>query len=150
MPLDANKLKALVAQTLAAAKKTAGAAADVRVSASSRRAANTRFAMNSIISAGDVDETTISCTIALGKRHAASTTNQTDAQSIKDMVERALRMAKLAPEDPEWMAPLKAQKYVKVPGDHDPATQKLAAPVRAQAAKAAIAAAEKDGLNLAG
>ena len=83
------------------ARSAKGAAAVATLSAEA--SGNTRFAVNEITSSGDVERLTLSVTIQYGQRAATATTNQLDDRAIDDVVARARRMAKLAPENPELM-----------------------------------------------
>src|SRR5205823_14934568 len=85
-----------------------------------------------------------------GKRHARATTTRTDSASLDALVERAVAMAKLAPENPEWMGVLGAQPIKPVPAAWDDAAAKLAADARAKSAKNAIEHCEKRGAVGAG
>jgi predicted Zn-dependent protease len=112
---------------------------DCFASLSANRHGNTRFAVNEISSSSDVEKQTLSVTIQIGKRQASATTNQLDERSLVDVVERAKRMAKLAPENPEALPPLGRQTYKAVPGASDPATANLTPAARAKAVGAALA-----------
>jgi predicted Zn-dependent protease len=149
MILDPKRVQALIGDVLGIARKAAPRA-DVSVSVSSSRDANTRFARNEITSAGDVDSTTVSVTVALGKRAASTTTNQTDRAALVEVVERATRLAEIAPEDPEQMPLLGPQKYVRSPDAWDAATRNLGAETRARAAQNAIEQARAQKLSIAG
>ncbi len=130
--------------------KRAAPEAEVLVKARRAREANTRFARNEITSNGDVDETTLEVRIAMGQRHASAETNQLDTESLRNLVARAVAMARLAPEDPESMPMLGAQRYATVGAAFDTPTFALDAPARAHAANASIAAATAKGLQGAG
>jgi predicted Zn-dependent protease len=130
----------LLAAVLAAAARL-DPRAEVRVSLWSGRSANTRFARSEVTSCGDVQEDRLSVTVALGKRHASATLNQIDAGSVRETVERAYRMARVSPEDPESLPLLGRRRYLAVPSSHDPAVERLSAKERATAVKNAIDAA---------
>lgn len=149
MALDEATSKKLLAGVIATAKKLEPGA-EIRASLSSGRAANTRFARGGITSTGDVAETTLTIALAFGKRHAHTVTNQLDPRSVAEAIGRVRAMAKLAPEDPEYMPPLGPQKYLNVPGAYDPALDTLDAAARADAAKASLTAAKGAGVNIAG
>ena len=131
---------------------TIGANKGVTASASlrSERAGNTRFARNEITSTGDVERVTLSVTAHIGQKSATATTNQLDDTTINDLVARVLRMARLAPDNPEAMQPLGKQTYLKAPSASDGPTANLAASARAKAAGDAIAAADAAGVEIAG
>src|SRR5574341_232986 len=149
MSLETDNVSTLVDAVIVQARRAAPGA-DVYVSITSGRSANTRFARNQITSTGDVDETKVSVGIAFGKRYAAATTNQVDAASMRRAIDQAARLAKLAPEDPERMPPLGAQRYAASTAAYDQATARLRAESRADAARTACTAAEAAGLQIAG
>jgi predicted Zn-dependent protease len=105
------------------------------------RAQNTRFAAGEITTAGDTDISDVVLTVALGTRHATTTTTETDPSRLEPLVERALAMAKLAPEDPEWVPVLGPQKYATT-DEWDEATATLGHEHRAKAAREIIAQAD--------
>ncbi len=147
--LGEKELKKITGEVLQLAGKAAPGS-EAFVSVSSTRSANTRFAENQITSTGDVEETSVNVTIAKGKRQATAASNQTDAASLRSVVDRAAEMARIAPEDPERMPVLPKQKYGKSPSAFDDATAKLAGSARALAAAAAIEAAGAAGVKAAG
>ncbi len=131
---------------LANATKGVDALASVRTS----HGGNTRFAVNEMTSSSEIDRIDLTLTVQLGKRSASATTNQLDAASLDALVSRVIRMAKLAPENPEQMPPLGSQKYVAVKGAEDAGTAKLSPEARAKAVAAALAATDTSKLVLAG
>ena len=98
-------------------RKPAGAEVLVRVRIS--QTGHTRFARSEITSTGDVDGVGVTVEVAYGKRIASADGNQTDPASLRGLVERAARLAKLAPENPEKMPLLGPQKYVNAPAAFD-------------------------------
>jgi predicted Zn-dependent protease len=147
--LGEKDLKKISGEVLRLAGKVA-AGSEAFVAVSSSRAANTRFAESEITSTGDVDETSVTVTIGKGKRQATAVINQTDAASLRTVVDRAAEMARIAPEDPERMPVLGKQKYTKSPDAFDEATAKLDGAARANAAAAAIEAATGAGVKAYG
>ncbi|MBA3455493.1 MAG: TldD/PmbA family protein [Deltaproteobacteria bacterium] len=111
---------------------------------------NTRFAVNEITSSSDVELLTLSVNVGYGKRSATATTNQLDDRSIDDVVARASRMARLAPENPEAMPPLDKQKYITVKGARDGKTVELSPSERAKAAFSVISAGDAAKVQIAG
>jgi predicted Zn-dependent protease len=149
MALDEKRSRKLTSDVLAIAREVAPGAA-VTVSVSSGRSANTRFARNQITSTGDVEETSVSVEIAFGKRHAATTTNQTAPAALRIAVEHAAMLARLAAEDPESMPPLPSQQYLATPSAFDARTDALGAATRAAAADVAVRSARDKSLLVAG
>ncbi|HEU0036945.1 MAG TPA: TldD/PmbA family protein [Kofleriaceae bacterium] len=147
LPTEAEA-RQLATRVLAAVRRIKTADGNVRLSAT--RAGNTRFAVNEITSSADVDRVELSVTVQLGKRAATATTNQLDDRSVADVVDRAHRMAKLAPENPEAMPALGAQIYKRAKAAADPATVKLTPDARAKAAGAAIASGDGAKVAIAG
>ena len=84
---------------------------EARVNISSGVHGNTRFAQNQISTAGDVYDATLTFTSAFGKRVASATTNRFDDDALKQVVETSERLARLVPEDPEYMGELDPQQY---------------------------------------
>ncbi len=96
-----------------------------------------RFAANTVTTSGETDDISIRFTAYQGQRHASASANQLDDASLERVVEQAERLAKLAPEDPEYLPPLGPQQYTPVRG-FVASTAHLAAKARAEAAGKAI------------
>jgi predicted Zn-dependent protease len=111
---------------------------------------NTRFAVNEITSSSDVERLSLSVTAQFGLRSATATTNQLDDRSIDDVVARATRMAKLAPDNPEGLPPLERQRYPAVTAARDGRTADLSPKERAAAAAAVIKAGDAAKVQIAG
>ena len=119
-----------------------------RVNITSEWSGNTRFADASITTSGGVTDTTLTVTITIGRRRASASTNVLDDASLKRTVDLAARLARLSPEDPEFMPELGAQSYAPVDAFVE-RTADLNAETRASAVKrvvdAAIAAGKPAG-----
>jgi predicted Zn-dependent protease len=139
-----------IGEKLLAVVNTFAHGADAIVHLDDGRSTSLRFASNEITTAVDRDAGNVSLEVAIGKRHAKATTTRTDAESLAALADRAISMAKLAPENPEWMGVLGAQTIKPVPGAHDPAAARLDADARAKAARGAIEHCEKRGAIGAG
>ncbi len=111
---------------------------------------NTRFAVNEITSSSDVERLTLAVTVQFGQRSATAVTNQLDDRSIDDVVGRAARMARLAPENSEAMPPLARQTYIAVKGARDGKTIELSPKERAKAVGSVIAAGDAAKVQIAG
>ena len=110
---------------------------------------NIRFARNDVSTSGVVDDASLAVQVAFGKRSASSTINQFDDASLLRVVRRAEELARLAPENPEFMPDVDKQDYT--PSDtYNTATAALDAGARARVARGAIESARKDGLVAAG
>ncbi|MQA89393.1 MAG: hypothetical protein GEU90_04030 [Gemmatimonas sp.] len=84
---------------------------EARVNISSGLDGNTRFAVNQISTSGETRNATVSLTSAFGTRLGSATTNAFDDDSLRRAVETSERIARLAPEDPEYMGQLEPQTY---------------------------------------
>mgnify|MGYP003641778029 FL=1 len=72
---------------------------------------NIRFALNNVSTSGIVDDVNLSVQVAFGKRMGTATINQFDDASLERVVRRAEELARLAPENPEFMPAVEAQTY---------------------------------------
>ncbi|HAV36905.1 MAG TPA: peptidase C69 [Massilia sp.] len=119
------------------------------VSIGGKRAGNIRFARNAVSTAGLTDDTSLTVRVAFGKRQGTASINEFDDKSLERVVRRAEELARLAPENPEFMpAVSKAEfrasnTFVQKTADIDPE-------IRAQAAAYSIEACRKKGLVAAG
>jgi predicted Zn-dependent protease len=107
-----------------------------RVNISSGEEGNTRFAVNQISTAGDVLDATVNVTSAFGRRTASATTNRFDDDSLRRVVEVSEQLARLSPENPEYLGELGAQTYPEIDSVF-PSTADLT-PDRRAAAVAAV------------
>jgi predicted Zn-dependent protease len=74
---------------------------------------NIRFARNSLSTNGFTDGLSVSINSNIGRKSGSVTTNRFDDASIKDAVARAEEIARLSPENKEFMPPLGPQTYSK-------------------------------------
>jgi len=142
-------LNAVKDQLLALVKKRA-AGAEASVALELGREANTRFAAGDITTAGDTDIASVALTLAFGKRHATSTTSQFDPGALESLVDRVSVMAKLLPEDAEYMPVLGPQTYGPGGNQFDEATASVSNEKRAAAAREAIAGCDAQNVIGAG
>lgn len=122
---------------------------EARVNLQSGLEGNTRFAVNQITTAGDVENTTFTVTSAFGTREASATTNRLDDEGLREVVAASERLARLAPENPERMPELGPQAFDSVPA-HFESTARLEPGRRARIASVAIGPAAERGLVAAG
>lgn len=139
--LSRDEAEALARRTLGFVTTPDGA----RVNVASGSRGNSRFAVNQVSTGGDNYDTAVTVTAYAGRRSAASTTNQLDDASLRRTVEMAERLARLAPEDPEFLPELGPQEYQAGRGWSD-ATAALDPAGRADAVRAITAPAAKAGL----
>ena len=142
--IDAEFLSEAQARALAHRVLSFAKADETRVNINSGWSGNTRFAGNEITTSGGTTNTSVTVSSSIGKRHASSSTNILDDESLKRTVDLAERLARLSPEDPESMPELGPQEYAPVKGYFD-GTADLTPETRAAAAKRAIETAEQVG-----
>jgi len=119
---------------------------EARVNIVSGVEANTRFAGNQITTSGEAQNASISVSSAFGRRIGSATTNRFDDASIRRVVEMSERLARLAPEDPEYLGQLGEQRYPEVRHPWFEATANLDAEQRVAAILEVTRAAEARGL----
>src|SRR5690606_351301 len=138
--LSRDEAKALADRILAMSR-----ADQARVNINSGSQGNTRFAVNQISTAGDVTNATATISSAFGKRVASVTTNRFDDESLRRAVEMSERLARLVPEDPEYLGELGPQDAPDVPSVVE-STANLTPEARARAVTQISARAAERGL----
>lgn len=118
---------------------------DARVTLASSTHGNTRWARNQVSTSGDSYDATINVTSAFGKKVASAGTNRFDDESLRNVVQTSERLARLVPEDPEYMGELGAQTYPEGHGYFE-STAALSPEQRAAAVKAVADASDRQGL----
>jgi predicted Zn-dependent protease len=86
-------------------------AEECRVVIRGTRTGNIRYAQNSVSTAGLVENTELTVSVAFGKRQGTSTINEFDDKSLEKAVRRAEDVARLAPENPEFMPAVGKQQF---------------------------------------
>jgi len=76
---------------------------------------NVRFALNNISTSGIVSDAVLAISSAFGQRSGTATVNEFDDASLERAVRRAEELARLAPENPEYMPVLAKQTYKPSP-----------------------------------
>jgi predicted Zn-dependent protease len=122
---------------------------ECRVVLTGSRKGNVRYARNSVSTAGLNEDTQLQVSVAFGKRQGAATINQFDDKSLETVVRRAEEVARLAPENPEFMPAIGKQEF-KPTATYNPAAESFNPEYRADVAFASIDAARKKGLVAAG
>jgi predicted Zn-dependent protease len=110
---------------------------------------NIRYARNSVSTAGSVSNLTLVVQSNFGLRSGTATINEFDDTSLEKVVRRSEELAKLSPENPEFMPPLEPQKYLESKAYFE-STAKIDAPYRAKAAASSIEPSRKNKLIAAG
>ena len=110
---------------------------------------NIRYARNSVSTAGKVADTSLVVQAAFGKKMGTSTINEFDEASLKKVVQRAEELARLAPENPEYMGVLDPQEYDESP-TFSQSTADITPEYRAEVAARSIEPARSKDITAAG
>jgi Predicted Zn-dependent proteases and their inactivated homologs len=110
---------------------------------------NIRFALNNVSTSGIVDNTELAVQVAFGKRVGVATINEFDDASLERVVRRAEDLARLAPENPEFMPAIGKQQYRATPTWSE-STAAIDPEFRARVAADSIAPCRGNGLVAAG
>lgn len=121
----------------------------VAISINGGSSSNLRFARNTVTTSGTSNDTNISLSVTFGKKTGRYSFNQFDDKSLQNAVQRAEELAKLAPEDPEYMPPLGPQTYPDVKAYYQSTTD-ISPEYRAKIAKDCIELAAGKNLIAAG
>ena len=111
---------------------------------------NIRYARNSVSTSGEDSNIVLAVQSYYGKKSGSATINEFDDASLEKVVRRAEELAKLAPENPEFMEPLPQQSYGPESKTFSEATAKITPDFRAQAAADSINPAASKDITAAG
>ncbi|HEU4628545.1 MAG TPA: TldD/PmbA family protein [Gemmatimonadaceae bacterium] len=115
---------------------------ETRVNLRAGWSGNTRFAGGEITTAGSTTDTAVTITSTIGRRRASASTNVLDDAGLQRVVQQAERLARLAPEDPEFLPELGPQQYVSVDAYAD-STADLTPEARATAVQRVLGGARE-------
>ena len=121
----------------------------LEASLSGNQRGNIRYARNTVSTSGVNDNISLGVTANFGKKSASSTINEFDDESLRKVVKRAEELAKLAPENPEFMEPLGPQEF-KDSKTYYKSTADISPEYRAEVAKSSIVPAKAKGVTAAG
>ena len=110
---------------------------------------NIRYARNSVSTSGATSDTTLVVQSNFGQKMGTATINEFDEASLKKVVRRSEELAKLAPDNPEFMDILGPQKYLKTKAFFN-STAEVTPEYRAQAAANSIQPCKQKDLVAAG
>ena len=142
--LTKEEAKRLIDKVLAFSK-----ADEMSVSLNGGRTGNIRYARNSVSTSGESTDLSLAVTAVFGKRSGTSTINEFDDASLEKTVRRAEEIARLAPENPEYVSMLGPQIYSDT-STYSESTAKINPDFRANAAFNSIDPCSKKNLTAAG
>ncbi|RZM29835.1 MAG: TldD/PmbA family protein, partial [Pedobacter sp.] len=143
--LTKEQAKVLLTKVLSYSK-----ADECEVNISGSDGGNIRYARNSVNTSGAVSTTSLVVSSSFGKKSGVATINEYDDASLEKVVRRSEELAKLAPENPEYMPFLPQQEY----GPDSPTFSQVTANVgpkeRADAVAQSLKVSKEGKLNAAG
>ncbi len=142
--LTKEEAKKIIDKVLSYAK-----ADETAVSLSGGRTGNIRYARNSVSTSGESNNLALAVTSVFGKRSGTATINEFDDASLEKTVQRAEEIARLAPENPEYMPMLGPQTYLST-NPYSESTAKIDPDYRAKAAFDSLDPCRKKNLTAAG
>ncbi|MBW8368185.1 MAG: TldD/PmbA family protein [Arenimonas sp.] len=110
---------------------------------------NIRFALNNVSTSGIVSDSQLIVQAAFGKREGIATINEFDDAALERVVRRAEDLARLAPENEEYMPALEKQAYTPSP-TFNAATAAISPELRAKVAADSIDPCKASKLIAAG
>ncbi|HEV7330418.1 MAG TPA: DNA gyrase modulator [Flavisolibacter sp.] len=104
--LNEQEAKTLIDKILSYSK-----ADEISVTLNGGRTGNIRYARNTVSTNGETDNLSFSITSVFGKKSGTATGNEFDDASLEKAVRRSEEVAKLAPDNPEYLPALGPQQY---------------------------------------
>ena len=142
--LTEKEAKAILKKVLAFSK-----ADECECNLNGQLSGNVRYARNTVTTAGEISDLTLAVQSTFGKQNGVATINEFDDASLEKVVRRSEELAKLAPENPEYMPFHKPQKYLKTSTSFK-STATVTPEDRAQAADDSISPSKKNKLVASG
>ncbi len=109
----------------------------------------TRFANNQIIQNVNQRRGTLAITVAFGRQHGTATTTDFTAGAVRETLAQAERIARISPEDPEYLPPVGPQSYLSLPTSR-PESSAAGPARRLDYVREAIGQCKMENLNAAG
>src|SRR5712692_11972154 len=136
-------------QVFSMVKEFAREANEIEITLSNNIGEYLRFGNNELGQSQYTRSRNLSVRVALGKKHARTTTGRMEENQIEKTVQKALSQAKGSPEDPDYLPMLGPQKYHPVNRYHD-STVDAPAEQKAEGVGYALDLAKKNGLLASG
>ncbi len=144
MLLSESEARTILQKTLGFSK-----ADSCQVNLSGGRRGNLRFARNTVSTSGGADVLSLNVQCTVGTKTGSSSINEFDDASLAKVVRQAEELARLAPENPEFIEFVGPQTYAE-PASFIDATAKLTQEDRVKAAAASIGVCKEQNLTAAG
>ncbi len=142
--LSKDEAKRITDKVLAFSK-----ADETSVGLSGDQTGNIRYARNTVSTSGESNNMSLAVNAVFGKRSGTATINEFDDASLEKTVRRAEEIARLAPENPEYVPMLGPQTYLQ-PNTYADSTAGINPDYRAQVAFDSIDPCQKKNLTAAG
>jgi len=120
------------------------------VSLNGSKGGKIRYARNTVSTSGTESNMSLPVQSAYGKKAGVSTVNEFDDASLQKVVARSEELARLSPENPEFMEPLEPQQYQESTKAFSKSTAEINPEYRAKAAENSINPAQEKGIIAAG
>jgi len=143
--LTKEEAKALLTKVLSYSK-----ADECEVNINGSDGGNIRYARNSVNTSGAISTTGLVVSSSFGKKSGVATINEYDDASLEKVVRRSEELAKLAPENPEYMPFLGPQDYGPESPTFSAVTAKVGPKERADAVAQSLQVSKDNKLNAAG
>ena len=119
------------------------------INLSGSESGNIRYARNTVSTAGHRSNQNMTVQCSYGKKSGIATIDEFDDDSLQKVVKRAEELAKLSPDNPEFMEPLGPQEYLKSK-TYVESTAKITPEYRAKVASSSIEPASSKNVTAAG
>jgi predicted Zn-dependent protease len=110
---------------------------------------NIRYARNAVSTSGRISQHQLAVASAFGKKLGVATINEFDDASLKKVVERSEELARLAPENPEYVSFLGPQTFAEAK-TYNPITAAITPKLRSDLVEQSIKVAKDAGAIAAG
>ncbi|RWY55590.1 TldD/PmbA family protein [Mucilaginibacter gilvus] len=143
--LTEDECKAILKKALSYSK-----ADECEISLNGSDSGNIRYARNSVSTSGSLSSTSMAISSAFGKKLGIVTLNEYTDEAISSAVKRSEELAKLAPENPEYMPFLGPQTYAPSATMFVPATAAITPAQRTTMVAQSLNVAKENKLTAAG
>ena len=111
---------------------------------------NIRYALNAVSTSGALEQMSLGINSVFGKKVGTTTINEYDDASLEKAVRRSEELARLAPENPEFVPFLGPQNYEMPSKTYVPATADITSKLRADMVRQSLQVSKDNKLAAAG